>query len=143
MNVDNETVELILRLQIVDLEEREVKIQGKVRFGAPLTDEHVALRVHASELQAALALLEDAQIAQSMNKAAQCDAEILRLFEEREAMEKSDREMALRASNRVPRPADNILSPIRPISPVPFRVVTPTIRKEPAPLLPSKAVSRS
>ncbi|KAG8831418.1 hypothetical protein FRC17_003196, partial [Serendipita sp. 399] len=107
MDIDESSRELILRLQIEDAEDRERQIQRKGSLWGSCTDEQHALNAHTSELRKTLSLVIDARIAQRMRDAIQVDAEILQRFEEREAMERSDRDLALRASGRVPRAADN------------------------------------
>jgi hypothetical protein len=80
-----------------------------------LTDEQMALQDHAQELELALQLLIDANIAQSLNKAINTDADLLREFEAREQMELADRNIALGLSR--PGSAFN--------SAIPSRVATP------------------
>jgi hypothetical protein len=98
MNADEATRELILRLAMEDAEERREHLIGKARVGSILTDEQIALGEHALELERALQVLIDAHFAHSMDRAIETDGDLLRTFEDTEAMERQDRGMALNLS---------------------------------------------
>jgi hypothetical protein len=115
MDDDEATRELILRLALEDVNERKERIVGKAKAGSRLTDEQIALQDHAQELESALQLLIDAHFAQSLNKAMNTDADLLREFDAREQMELVDRNIALGLS----RPGSVFNSAI------PSRIATP------------------
>lgn len=101
MNDDEATRELILRLALEDVNERREHIVGKAKAGSTFTDEQMALQDHAKDLESALQLLIDAHFAQSLNKAMNTDADLLREFDARERMELADRNIALGLSRPV------------------------------------------
>ena len=101
MDDEGATRELILRLALEDVNERRERIVGKAKVGSVLTDEQTALQDHAKELELALQLLIDAHFAQSLNKAMNTDADLLREFDARERMELADRNIALGLSRPV------------------------------------------
>jgi len=92
---DDLSLETILRISLKEVVTRSEHLQGKARYGAPLTAEQLALQLYRVELEATLQSMLDARFAKSLERAVDEDAQMIRLFQEIEERERADRDLAL------------------------------------------------
>jgi hypothetical protein len=72
-SVEDAVLESILRLSLEEAEEREERLHGKSRVGAPQTTEQYALQLQAAELETALQSVRDARLARNIADAVDDD----------------------------------------------------------------------
>lgn len=98
--MDEETVDLILGLQIEDLQSLVATRKGKAVEGSPATDEEVAIEIQINELQAQRRVMGDIFMARSISRAVQDDGTTIAILADEERRSVYDRQMATRLSGR-------------------------------------------
>lgn len=98
--MDEETVNLILDLQIEDLQSLVSRRKGKGREGSAPTDEELAVELQQNELQNQQTVLADNRMARSVSRAVQDDGAAIVILGAEERRSTRDHEMALSLSGR-------------------------------------------
>ncbi|RKF63289.1 hypothetical protein OnM2_026005 [Erysiphe neolycopersici] len=95
MTFDDDSDILVLKLHLEDIKERQEQLKGKWNEKNP-PDFFVALDKYESDIKNSLICIEDAKIAQSIARAVDLDADLIREFTTEECQARHDHEMALR-----------------------------------------------
>ncbi|KAK8042346.1 hypothetical protein PG994_012829 [Apiospora phragmitis] len=103
VDVDDETLALILELQRQDGELFGTMAKGKQREGSVPCDAEIALELHLEELAVATVSALDRRIARSIQRAVREDADTLKKIVDEEDMATQDRRMSLELSRGVAR----------------------------------------
>jgi hypothetical protein len=100
--MDEDTVKLMLALQIEDLESLAARWEGKGKAieGSSLADDQIALELQKAELQTQQKILADRRMARSISHAVQDDGVTLATLMSEELRADQDRKTALRMSGK-------------------------------------------
>ena len=104
--MDEDTLNLILSIQLDDLESFVSRRKGKAADGTPATNEELAVDFQKKELQNQRLKLADRRMTQSICRAVQDDGATITILADEERRSTQDREMACRLSGQ---PADVML----------------------------------
>ena len=96
--MDEETIDLILNLQMEDLQSLASKRKGKAKEGSRATDEELAVNLQANEVQRHRTALADLRMARSIGRAVQDDGAAVTILVAEERRSTYDHEMACRLS---------------------------------------------
>ena len=99
--MNEESVGLILALQLQDLEELGSKTRGKGRETDEPSDSDLALQLQQQEIEQAQSLIADRQIAQSVHRAVQDDGANIVILASEENNAAADHELACRLAGRI------------------------------------------
>ena len=101
--MDEETVGLIISLQVEDLRSLVARRKGKSAVGSPCTDEELAVDLQTKELESRQTTLADFCMARSISRAVQDDGATIAILTAEERRSIQDHEMACRLSGQSPR----------------------------------------
>lgn len=96
--MDEETIDLVLKLQIEDLQSLFSKRKGKAIEGRAPSDGELAVELQKEELQRLQTLLADNRMTRSIGRAVQDDGASIVILTAEERRSTQDREMACRLS---------------------------------------------
>jgi len=96
--LDHETLSLLVRLQLEDLENMTQTNKGKYPDGRP-PDSKLAAELYGEELMRLSSFLQDMNMARSLSAAVGLDGEIIRIFETEERRAVADRALAVAAAS--------------------------------------------
>ncbi|CCF36037.1 IBR finger domain-containing protein [Colletotrichum higginsianum] len=96
-DVDDETLHLVLQVQLEDLESVKRSSKGKNRQDE-ISDAELAAEAYESELKSHILLISDRSMCKSMAKANQLDGRLVSILVNQEKQAAQDREVALRLS---------------------------------------------
>lgn len=106
--MDEETIDVILALQMEDLELLISRQKGKTIEGGPLSDDQIAMELQKAELQKQKTVLADLRMACSISRAVQDDGATVAILTAEECRSAKDREIACRISGRPHNHVSNI-----------------------------------
>ncbi|KAK1974310.1 IBR finger domain-containing protein [Colletotrichum cereale] len=95
--VDDETLQLILQIQLHDLDSIKQRSKGKNRQGE-ICDADLAVEAYESELKSRILLVLDRCMCKSMAKANQLDGRLISILVHQEKLAAQDREVAIHLS---------------------------------------------
>ncbi|KAL9118182.1 MAG: hypothetical protein Q9187_005277 [Circinaria calcarea] len=98
--MDEETIDLVLKLQIEDLQSLFSKRKGKATEGSAPSDGELAVELQREELQRFQTLLADNRMTRSIGRAVQDDGASIVILTAEERRSTQDREMACRLSGQ-------------------------------------------
>ena len=98
--MDEETVHLILTLQMEDLDVMKSNSKGKAAEGSAIPDSQLAIELQKAEIQKQKTLLEDLRMANSISRAVQDDGTTVTILMAEERRCVQDREAACRMSGQ-------------------------------------------
>ncbi|TDZ60526.1 hypothetical protein CTRI78_v004898 [Colletotrichum trifolii] len=96
-DIDDETLRLVLQIQLEDLESIKQSSKGKTRQGE-FSDADIAVEAYKSELKTRMLLASDRCMCKSIAKANQLDGRLVSILASQEKQAARDREAALRLS---------------------------------------------
>ncbi|TDZ20541.1 hypothetical protein Cob_v006699 [Colletotrichum orbiculare MAFF 240422] len=96
-DIDDETLRLVLQIQLEDLESIKQSSKGKTRQGE-FSDADIAVEAYKSELKTRILLASDRCMCKSIAKANQLDGRLVSILASQEKQAARDREAALRLS---------------------------------------------
>lgn len=98
--MDEETVDLILGLQIEDLRSLVATSKGKAVEGSPAIDEILAIEIQINELQNQKLVMADIVMARSISRAVQDDGTTIAILADEERRSVQDHQMAIQLSGK-------------------------------------------
>ncbi|KAJ7440784.1 hypothetical protein B0H11DRAFT_1750513 [Mycena galericulata] len=107
LDVDSATAALISQLYLSDIEEIRDSFKGKAPENSPPSDVECALRAYAEEVQGALLLCQDLELARSIDTALEMDHPILSVLSVVEDGARDDRQSAQALENGENLPAQS------------------------------------
>ncbi|GJC89677.1 putative E3 ubiquitin-protein ligase ariadne-2 [Colletotrichum liriopes] len=96
-DIDDETLHLLVQLQLEDLDNLKRNIKGKGRQGE-ISDADLAVETYESELKSRVLFASDKRMCKSIAKANQLDGSLISTLTNQEKQAAKDREVALRLS---------------------------------------------
>lgn len=98
--MDEETVDLVLSLQIQDLRSLVATRKGKAVEGSPPSDEELVIEVQINELLSQKLVMADIAMARSISRAVQDDGTTIAILTDEERRSVQDHQMATQLSGR-------------------------------------------
>ncbi|KAK2766523.1 IBR finger domain-containing protein [Colletotrichum kahawae] len=96
-DIDEETLHLVIQMQLEDLEDMKNCTKGKQKEGS-LPDSELAFETYQSELKTCEQRVPDRAMSLSIQKAIRTDGKLVTVFSAQERQSERDREMAVRLS---------------------------------------------